>query len=66
MGGVSLTPQERADDSFKSWALGIAAAREVCVRKGQILPRVGDAEEQRWAREGFISNRELDCVRGRK
>jgi hypothetical protein len=55
-----------ADDSLKSWELGIAAARERCIRRKQIQPRPGDAEEQRWAREGDVPPSRLDTVRGAK
>jgi hypothetical protein len=61
-----LSLQERADDSFKSWELSIAAAREQCIRRGQIQPDTSKPDEVRWAAEGPCLNRELDCVRGRK
>ncbi len=61
-----LSPQERADDSFKSWQLGVAAWREIFIRKGDIPPKEGDATHARWVAEGPRRPSQLDCVRGRE
>lgn len=61
-----LSPQEREDDSFKSYGFAIQSLREICIRRGSICPTPGHQEEERWAREGERKPSELDCVRGRK
>lgn len=50
-------------NSVECHALAIRAAREKCIRSGQIQPRVGDATEQRWAREGTVPNSQLEAAR---
>lgn len=51
------------DDGPKSYSLALAALREKCIRKREIQPRPGDADEARWAREGVVPDRELETVR---
>lgn len=55
-----------ASDGARSYDLGIAAIRERCIRRGQVAPRPGDADEQRWAREGDRPISQLDTVRGER
>lgn len=61
-----LSPEERADDSFKSFQLGIRAWRELCIRRRQIVPEVGNKLEQAWAAEGPVPSSHLHCVREEK
>jgi len=56
-------PKEAADDSRKCHALAIAAMRELCIRRQQILPSPDNLDEQRWAAEGEIDVRQLHTVR---
>ncbi len=60
-----LSPQEREDDAFKSYALNINALREVNIRSKQISPRPHDPTELRWAAEGPVRPSQLETVRGR-
>lgn len=53
-----------ADNSARCYDLAIKAAREKCIRSGQILPRKGDEQEQRWAREGHVPPNKLEAARG--
>lgn len=50
-------------DGARSYALAIAIAREKGVRDHSRQPRPNDSQEQRWAREGTIPDRDLDTVR---
>ncbi len=61
---MKLLPAYDPDDnSRRGYELGIAAAREKCIRNGSILPEPGNATEARWAREGQRRPSELDSVR---
>lgn len=61
-----MSDYDAADDSRRSYDLGIAALREICIRKGQVAPSE-DPElrerELRWAAEGPVSNNQLETVR---
>ncbi len=59
----SRDPAEAAADSYKSWALGIKAVREKCIRAGSVLPRPGDAEEARWKAEGVVPPSQMKAAR---
>jgi hypothetical protein len=61
-----LSPQEREDDSFKSWELWLVSGRERRIRDGETPPNPNKPDEVRWAAEGPCLNRDLDCVRGRE
>lgn len=50
-------------DYFASYALGVSAIREQCVRSGVYPPRPNDADEIRWAKEGPRSPDKLDTAR---
>ena len=50
-------------DGIKSYALGIAAWRELCIRSGSVQPSKDDPDELRWAREGKRDIPDLDTVR---
>ena len=54
---------DAADNSARCYELAIRAAREKCIRAGQILPRTGDATEKRWTEEGPRKPEELETVR---
>ncbi len=54
---------DRARDGFNSWKLGIAAAREKCIRGGQILPDPSKPNEVRQQREGPVKSSDLDTVK---
>lgn len=56
-------PYDPADNSYRSWELGIAALRETRIRRGQIQPEKGNATEERWAREGDAPPSKLDAVK---
>jgi hypothetical protein len=62
MSAVPATDYDSDRNSMGCHALAIKAARERCIRSGQIQPRVGDATEQRWAREGTVPNSQLEAV----
>lgn len=52
-----------SDDSIRSWELALAAMRELCIRRKQILPRQDHPDEMRWAEEGERSPAELETVK---
>lgn len=52
-----------ARNSFGSWSLAIAAAREEGVRSGSYAPLTDDKRRQ--AAEGPRAWSDLDCLRGR-
>ena len=52
-------------DSFSSYELAIAIAREKCIRRRQILPSPDRPEEARWATEGNVPDKDLDTVKGK-
>lgn len=52
-----------AANSFRSWAIGIAAMREIALRRGIIEPRENDPTEARWRAEGPVEMHRLDTVR---
>lgn len=50
------------DDGFASYTIGIAALREISVRKGEVPPVNGT--EDRWLLEGPVNHpRDLETVR---
>lgn len=51
-------------NSERSYALWLAAAREIKIRAGQLPPNPDKPEECRWAREGSCKISELDSARG--
>lgn len=52
------------DNSRRCYDLAIRAAREKCIRSGQILPDHSKPDEVRWADEGPRAPNELEAVRG--
>lgn len=60
---MTRCPHEAADDSRKGYELAIRAARELCIRRGQILPDCSRPEEIGWAEEGVLPSSMLTVVR---
>lgn len=52
-------------DGHRSYTLGHAALREMCIRSGSVKPSEGNLDEERWAREGKRDIPDLDTVKGR-
>jgi hypothetical protein len=50
-----------ATDSYRSWRLALAAWREQCIRRGQILPET--PEERQCASEGPVQPSQLHAVK---
>lgn len=48
-------------DGTGSYALGLAAEREIRIRDGRIAPQTDN--ERRWAAEGPVDVRSLECLR---
>ena len=57
-----MSEPDSATDSYRSWRLALAAWREQCIRRGQILAET--PEERRWASEGPREPSKLEAVRG--
>lgn len=60
---MTMADYDAAKNSAAGYELGIAAHREICIRKRQIQPRPDDAREQRWAAEGMVPVRKLETVK---
>ena len=58
---MKAEPLKGVSDSYASWALAIAALREMMVRCGQYAPV--NETERRWAAEGPREASQLDTVR---
>lgn len=58
-----MTHPDTSSDGLRSYHLGLASLREICIRKRQISPRPGDEREQRWARDGMVEISALDTVK---
>lgn len=59
-----MTANPAPSDGLLSYELAHATLREQGIRAGRITPRLDDADECRWAREGERPVAELDTVRG--
>lgn len=53
-----------ADDSRRSYDIGIACMREEGIRAGKITPRLDDPDEMRWAMEGPVPVEQLESRMG--
>lgn len=49
-------------DGARSYEVGIAAIREQCIRRKQVLPDPNNPEEKRWAMEGERPVHQLDTA----
>lgn len=49
-------------DGFHSFTLGVAAIREIAIRRHDYPPEPGRPHELRWWREGRVKQSELDTL----
>lgn len=61
---MSAPDYDPEDNSRRCYDLAIKAAREACIRRGQIAPDPSRPEEVRWAQQGPVSPDRLATVAG--